>query len=132
VTSTDDEDFVAYVTPRLSLFRRVATQLVGDPHRILVRTFLEERRPRWAGVRLGHQPASEGRAEDPSAAPADRMLLRDALATLPPKQRAVLVLRRPRRSGPTTEASASERASGGGKNGAPRALEPRAAEQAPE
>jgi RNA polymerase sigma-70 factor (sigma-E family) len=119
----DDEDFVAYVTGRLPVLRRVAAQLAGDPHRgddqvqqaitrlytrwrrvartenldayvykILLRVFLDERRLRWATVRLG---ADHGDADTAAPAPdiEQRMLLRDALATLPAKQRAVLVLR---------------------------------------
>jgi RNA polymerase sigma-70 factor (sigma-E family) len=133
VTTTDDADFVAYVTGRLPVLRRVATQLAGDPHRgddlvqqaitrlyvhwrrasrtenldayvykILLRAFLDERRLRWATVRLrgaatdpehGDPPPPGARAEDPAGGIADRLLLRDALATLPPKQRAIIVLR---------------------------------------
>src|SRR5262245_10011011 len=83
VSGTDDEDFVAYVTGRIPVLRRVATQLAGDAHRgddlvqqaitrlythwrrasrtehldayvykILLRAFLDERRLRWAAVRL--------------------------------------------------------------------------------
>src|SRR5689334_1660042 len=77
-------DYVAYVTGRMPVLRRVAAQLAGDPHRgddlvqqaitrlytrwrrvartenldayvykILLRVFLDERRLRWATVRLG-------------------------------------------------------------------------------
>jgi RNA polymerase sigma-70 factor (sigma-E family) len=133
VTTTDDADYVAYVTGRLPVLRRVATQLAGDSHRgddlvqqaitrlythwrrasrtenldayvykILLRTFLDERRLRWATVRLrgapadadhGDRPPVAGRSEDPAGAVAERLLLRNALATLPSKQRAILVLR---------------------------------------
>jgi RNA polymerase sigma-70 factor (sigma-E family) len=134
VTTTDDADYIAYVTGRLQVLRRVATQLAGDPHRgddlvqqaitrlhthwrrarrtenldayvykILLRAFLDERRLRWASVRLRATPADpdhgaggEHRAApgaDPATEVADRMLLRDALGTLPAKQRAVIVLR---------------------------------------
>lgn len=119
----DDEDFVDYVTGRLPVLRRVAAQLAGDPHRgddlvqqaitrlytrwrrvartenldayvykILLRVFLDERRLRWASVRLG---VDHGEVDMAAAAPdiEQRMLLRDALATLPARQRAVLVLR---------------------------------------
>jgi RNA polymerase sigma-70 factor (sigma-E family) len=133
VTTTDEADFVAYVTGRLPALRRAATQLAGDAHRgddlvqqaitklymhwrrasrtenldayvykILLRAFLDERRLRWATVRLrgvlaesepGDSPPPGDRAEDPAGGLADRLLLRDALATLPPRQRALLVLR---------------------------------------
>jgi RNA polymerase sigma-70 factor (sigma-E family) len=117
-----DDDFVAYVHGRLPSLRRLAAQLAGDPHRgddlvqqtitrlymkwrrasqatnldayvyrILVRAFLDERRLSWASVRLGEAPAE---IADP--APVDvegRLLLRDALATLPPRQRAAVALR---------------------------------------
>jgi RNA polymerase sigma-70 factor (sigma-E family) len=127
VNAADDEEFVAYVTGRLPVLRRVATQIAGDAHRgddlvqqaitrlfthwrrarrtenldayvykILVRAFLDERRLRWASVRLRAAPADlEPAAGSVSLGNGveDRMLLRDALATLPPKQRAILVLR---------------------------------------
>ena len=116
-------DYVAYVTGRLPVLRRVAAQLAGDPHRgddlvqqaitrlytrwrrvartenldayvykILLRVFLDERRLRWASVRLGVEH-SEVDLAAPTPDVEQRMLLRDALATLPPKQRAVVVLR---------------------------------------
>jgi RNA polymerase sigma-70 factor (sigma-E family) len=125
VSRSDDAEFVAYVSGRMPVLRRVATQLAGDPHRgddlvqqaitrlfthwrrarrsenldayvykILVRVFLDERRLRWASVHLrsaGLEPARGG--TDLAAGVENRLLLRQALATLPPKQRAVLVLR---------------------------------------
>lgn len=128
--ATDEADYIAYVTARLPMLRRMAANLAGDPHRgddlvqqaitrlythwrrasqagnldayvykILLRAFLDEQRLRWASVRLRAAPADPNdsppsdQAADPAGAVADRMLLRDALATLPPKQRAVLVLR---------------------------------------
>jgi RNA polymerase sigma-70 factor (sigma-E family) len=132
VSATDDQDFIAYVSGRLPVLRRMATQLAGDPHRgddlvqqaitrlythwrrasrtehldayvykILLRAFLDERRLRWATVRLRGTPADpepgaarpETAVEDPAGEVANRILLRDALATLPPKQRAIIVLR---------------------------------------
>lgn len=117
-----DEDFVAYVTGRMPTLRRVATQLAGDAHRgddlvqqaitrlylhwrraakadnldayvyrILVRVFLDEKRLSWSGVRLGAVPAD--RADPTTVDVESRLLLRDALATLPPRQRAAVVLR---------------------------------------
>src|SRR5262245_6379056 len=130
-----DGDYIAYVTGRLPVLRRVAAQLTGDPHRgddlvqqaitrlyrhwrrasrtenldayvykILLRTFLDERRHRWAAVQLWaaapteHDYRTEGprraaRPEDPAGHVADRLLLREALAMLPPRQRAIVVLR---------------------------------------
>ncbi len=125
-----EDDFVAYVTGRLPVLRRVAAQLAGDAHRgddlvqqaitrlytrwrrvsqtehldayvykILLRVFLDERRLRWSTVRLGTSPADvahrvgDERAagvEDHAAGVGDRMLLREALALLPPKQRAAV------------------------------------------
>ena len=121
-----DGDYIAYVTGRLPVLRRVAAQLTGDVHRgddlvqhaitrlyvhwrrasrtdnldayvyrILLRAFLDERRVRWAGVRLGASGDDEPRdvSADHAGGVADRLLLREALASLPPRQRAVLVLR---------------------------------------
>ena len=133
MNAADETDYVAYVTGRLPVLRRMATNLAGDPHRgddlvqqaitrlythwrraskadnldayvykILLRAFLDEQRLRWAAVRLraGHADSDPGgsgdraaRADDPATGVAERLLLREALATLPPKQRAVLVLR---------------------------------------
>ena len=134
MSATDDEDFIAYVSGRLPVLRRMATQLAGDPHRgddlvqqaitrlyahwrrasrtehldayvhkILLRAFLDERRLRWATVRLRGSPADPepgaaaphpaSAVADPAGGVADRLLLRDALATLPPRQRAIIVLR---------------------------------------
>lgn len=128
-----DDDYIAYVTARLPALRRMAANLVGDPHRgddlvqqaitrlyvhwrravkagnldayvykILLRAFLDEQRRGWWSVRLRDTfagsdasafPLTATEAEDPAGPVTDRMLLREALATLPPKQRAVLVLR---------------------------------------
>ncbi len=117
------DPYTEYVSARLPALRRVALALVGNAHRaddlvqeaitrlyvhwrrasraenldaytrqILVRTFLDERRSRWAAVRL------TGEDPEPPPAPvtadaADAVTVRAALAQLPPKQRAVLVLR---------------------------------------
>jgi RNA polymerase sigma-70 factor (sigma-E family) len=127
VSTTDDADYIAYVTGRLPVLRRVAAHFAGDLHRgddlvqqaitrlytqwrrasrtqnldayvykILLRAFLDERRLRWATVRLRAAPVEPdaGRADaDPAAEVANRMMLHDALGTLPAKQRAILVLR---------------------------------------
>jgi RNA polymerase sigma-70 factor (sigma-E family) len=118
-----ERDYTAYVTARLQSLRRMAAQLAGDPHRgddlvqqaitklylswrrasqarnldayvhrILVRVFLDERRGRWATVRLDADltgPAGAGPVTDPD----NRLVLHAALGHLPPRQRAVVVLR---------------------------------------
>ena len=124
MSAVDDAEFVAYVSGRMPVLRRMATQLAGDPHRgddlvqqaitrlfthwrrarrsdnldayvykVLVRVFLDERRLRWSSVRLRATDAEPATGIDAVAGVEDRLLLRSALATLPPKQRAVLVLR---------------------------------------
>jgi RNA polymerase sigma-70 factor (sigma-E family) len=117
-----EEEYVEYVRGRIPALRRVAYALCGDEHRaddvvqqaitklyvhwerartasnlhkythtLLVRVFLDERRLHWSRVRLfGSLP------EPPPVEPEgveDRHLLRAALARLPRRQRAVLVLR---------------------------------------
>jgi RNA polymerase sigma-70 factor (sigma-E family) len=122
VNARDESEYVAYVTARLPSLRRVAAQLVGDAHRgddlvqqaitklythwrratqassldryvyrILVRVFLDERRLGWAAVRLGADPVE--RSQPPTVDVEDRMLLHEALALLPPRQRAAVALR---------------------------------------
>jgi RNA polymerase sigma-70 factor (sigma-E family) len=122
VTATAEErEYVAYVSARLPALRRLAYALSGDIHRaddlvqqtittlfvrwgrirsatnldgyvrtMLVHAFIDERRLAWARVRLFRQPPER-------AAPVDdteqRLVLRAALAKLPRRQRAVLVLR---------------------------------------
>jgi RNA polymerase sigma-70 factor (sigma-E family) len=66
-------------------------------HRMLVRTYIDERRRFWSRVRLLPH-ADEGLAglsgaEEPYGAVEDRGVVVAALRTLPPRQRAVLVLR---------------------------------------
>ncbi|MEU4243716.1 SigE family RNA polymerase sigma factor [Actinoplanes sp. NPDC026619] len=116
------EDYVEYVAAKIPALRRLAYVLAGDPHRaddvvqqtittlyvkwrrartadnldayvrtMLVRTFLDEKRLAWARVRLFRElpeppPFVDGGAED-------RQVVRAALAEVPPRQRAVLVLR---------------------------------------
>lgn len=60
-------------------------------HRILVRTFISERRRGWWKVRLFGGTAPE--LPDPGAGVEDREVLRAALSRLAPGQQAVLVLR---------------------------------------
>lgn len=65
-------------------------------YKILFRAFLDDRRLRWADVQLGTSAADLEDASvrvEPAADVENRVVLRTALATLPSKQRAVLVLR---------------------------------------
>ena len=117
-----DGEYIAYVNGRLAALRRVAYLLCGNEHEaddlvqetvtklyarwprtagvenldgyvhtMLVRTFLDEKRRGWWKVRLF------GTAPEPPPSPAgpaeDRTMLRTALAQVPPRQQAVLVLR---------------------------------------
>jgi RNA polymerase sigma-70 factor (sigma-E family) len=117
-----DDDFTAYVRARLAWLRRVAYLLCQDWQRaddlvqtaitslyvhwrragamesidgyartILVRAFLSERRGGWARrvTLAGQLPDAPGQALDADAA----LDVRAALAALPPRQRATLVLR---------------------------------------
>jgi RNA polymerase sigma-70 factor (sigma-E family) len=117
-----EREYVEYVKARLPALRRVAYQLTGDAHRgddvvqqaitrlytrwrrareannldaymhtLLVRVFLDEKRLRWSRVSL-----VEALPDRPTAPPPDRedrAVLLAALAQVPPRQRAVLVLR---------------------------------------
>jgi RNA polymerase sigma-70 factor (sigma-E family) len=115
-------EYVEYVRVRLPVLRRVAYQLTGDAHRgddvvqqaitrlytrwrrareadnldayvhtLLVRVFLDEKRLSWSRVRL--VDAVPDRPTMPASDAEDRTVLRAALARVPPRQRAVLVLR---------------------------------------
>jgi len=65
--------------------------LDGYTRRTLVRTFLDERRRGWfRREQVAEAPPDRGVAPTSGE---DRMVLLDALATVPPRQRAVLVLR---------------------------------------
>ncbi|MET0133908.1 MAG: SigE family RNA polymerase sigma factor [Kibdelosporangium sp.] len=121
--ATDEEQYTEYVTERLPALRRVAYLLCGDTHRaddivqnaitrlyvhwrkaraaeninayvraIVVRTFLNEQRTGWlARVRLvGDTP---DRVAPPGPDIETTQVLHAALSRIPPKQRAVLVLR---------------------------------------
>jgi RNA polymerase sigma-70 factor (sigma-E family) len=117
-----EEEYVDYVTARIPTLRRLAYLLAGDEHRaddlvqqtittlyvkwqrartatyldgyvrtMLVRTFIDERRLAWARVRLFREtpeppPVEQGGVED-------RQVVRAALARVPRRQQAVLVLR---------------------------------------
>jgi len=117
-----DEDFTGYVQARLAWLRRVAYLLCQDwqqaddlvqtaitslyvhwrraramenidgyARTILVRAFLSERRGGWAQrvTLAGNLPDTAGQAPDAD----DALDVRSALAGLPPRQRATLVLR---------------------------------------
>ena len=118
-----EREFVEYVTARLPALRRLAYALCGDEHRgddivqqamtklythwrrasaatsldnyvrtILVRVYLDEKRLAWSSrVRLSASPPDVPAPEGPDLA--DRAMLRDCLAKVPRRQRAVLVLR---------------------------------------
>lgn len=117
-----EQDYVEFVTARLPALRRLAWLLCGDEHRgddlvqqaitslyvrwprmetvanpdqyvrrMLINAFLDERRRAWSRVRLLGDLPEPPPADAPGVE--DRELLRAALAKVPPKQRAVLVLR---------------------------------------
>lgn len=118
-----EDEYVDYVTARLPALRRLAYILAGDEHRaddlvqqtittlyvkwqraqavdhldayvrtMLVRTFVDERRLAWARVRLFREtPELAPRAGDGGVE--DRQVVRAALARVPRRQQAVLVLR---------------------------------------
>jgi RNA polymerase sigma-70 factor (sigma-E family) len=73
---------------------RQADNLDAYAHRMLVRRFLDERRTGWARwVRLIDPGTQPERAAVPDNDPALRLDVRAALGCLPPRQRAVVVLR---------------------------------------
>jgi RNA polymerase sigma-70 factor (sigma-E family) len=118
-----DSDFSAYAAARLGALRRSAYLLCGDWHKAedltqtalvklyvawarvrragsvdayaratLVRVFLDDGRRRWRGERpTGDLP--ETPVPDPTGASSDRVDLARALARLPARMRAVIVLR---------------------------------------
>lgn len=116
-----DSEYVEYVSAKLIWLRKVAFLLCQDWHRaddlaqvtitrlyvhwrrartadnldgyvrtMLVRAYLSERRSGWSRVALG---GSEPDSAAPPDDPATRVAVRQALAKLPPRQRATLVLR---------------------------------------
>jgi RNA polymerase sigma-70 factor (sigma-E family) len=93
------DDLVQQTITRLYTRWSMAVQahnLDAYVHRILIRAFLDERRLKWAAVRLGHAPCDRAATAPGSPATTDvenRLVLYAALAKLPPRQRAVVVLR---------------------------------------
>lgn len=118
----EEREYVEYVTVRTPPLQRTAYFLCGDEdrgadlvqtvlttlyvrwprvrrmenvdayvRRMLVRTFLTEKRRAWARVRLIADIPDHGQPVTPGTE--DRVVLTAALAKLPPRQRAVLVLR---------------------------------------
>ncbi|MEV0000681.1 SigE family RNA polymerase sigma factor [Micromonospora sp. NPDC050980] len=122
MSETADQEYVAYVTARLPALRRLAYALCGDADQaddlvqetatrlyprwsrlgeverldayvrtVLVRLFLDSRRRGWWRVHLFGGPPDVRSTEDRGVE--DRTVLRAALDRVPPRQRAVLVLR---------------------------------------
>jgi RNA polymerase sigma-70 factor (sigma-E family) len=90
---TADEVAQAAITHLYVHWRRVrsADNLDGYVRRVLVNSFLAERRLRWRSrVRLVASPPELPIAGDDAA---ERVTVRAALSQVPPRQRAVLVLR---------------------------------------
>ncbi|MGB2569436.1 SigE family RNA polymerase sigma factor [Micromonospora citrea] len=88
------EDLVQTAFTKLYLvWNRVARHEVLDAYvrQILVRTFLDERRRGWwRRERVGGEDAER---PTPADSPENRLVMLRALAAVPPRQRAVLVLR---------------------------------------
>lgn len=120
--ATAEQEYVEYVTGRLPALRRLAYLLCGDEHRaddlvqqvitklylrwsrisavehldqyvrtMVVRGFVDERRRPWARVGLVTHPPDGPAPSDERVE--DRLVLRAALARVPRRQQAVLVLR---------------------------------------
>ncbi|MFD2764298.1 SigE family RNA polymerase sigma factor [Micromonospora eburnea] len=117
-----EQEYIEYVSARLPMLHRLAYSLCGDSDQaddlvqetavrlferwsrasraeqldayvrtILVRLFLDSQRKGWWRIRLFAAPPDVRRTEDRGTE--ERTVLRDALAKVPPRQRAVLVLR---------------------------------------
>lgn len=88
------EDLVQTAFTKLYLvWNRVSRHEVLDSYvrQILIRLFLDERRRGW--WRRERVSGAYAERPAPADAPEDRLVLLQALATVPPRQRAVLVLR---------------------------------------
>jgi len=117
-----EQEYVDYVTGRIPTLRRLAYLLTGDGHRaddlvqqtittlyvkwqrartannldayvrtMLVRTYVDEKRLAWARVQLFRDTPESSTVEDGGVE--DRHVVRAALAKVPRRQQAVLVLR---------------------------------------
>jgi len=71
---------------------RRADNVDGYVRQVLVRTYLDEQRRRWRSEQVTGETL-DGLRPDPAGASDQRMDLLRALATLPPRQRAAVVLR---------------------------------------
>ena len=120
--AAEEREYTEYVTARLPALRRLAYVLCGDIHRaddlvqqtittlfvrwpkiravahidryvrsMLVNSFIDERRLAWARVRLFREPPERAAPFDNGIE--ERSVLRSALAKVPRRQQAVLVLR---------------------------------------
>jgi RNA polymerase sigma-70 factor (sigma-E family) len=121
VAKAADDDYVDYISARLPALKRLAYQLCGSEHRaddlvqetitkafmkwpkirqvdrinqyvnsIMVRTHIDDTRRGWFGVRLFDSPPDRGTDDRPYE---DRAVVHQALAHLPARQRAAVVLR---------------------------------------
>ncbi|TWP46128.1 SigE family RNA polymerase sigma factor [Lentzea tibetensis] len=89
------EDLVQTTFTKLYLaWRRIQRHEAMDAYtrQTLVRTFISERRRGWFRNESVGEPSAELVAP-PTGLPEERLVLLEALAKVPPKQRAVLVLR---------------------------------------
>jgi RNA polymerase sigma-70 factor (sigma-E family) len=91
------EDIVSVAITKLYVnWRRVRTvdNLDAYARQVVVRTFLDEQRRRWSRVRRYADPPEPAQSHPGGADAVDlRLTLVGALARVPPRQRAVLVLR---------------------------------------
>jgi RNA polymerase sigma-70 factor (sigma-E family) len=123
VHSTDTEAYREFVSARMEQWRRTAYLLCGSwhtaddlvstalmklyrhwrrvvamqnpegyVHRILLRAWLDERRRPWRREHVNARPPDRAGGVDPSSV-ADKLAMLGLLAELPPRRRAVLVLR---------------------------------------
>jgi RNA polymerase sigma-70 factor (sigma-E family) len=120
--AAEEHEYTEYVTARLPALRRLAYVLCGDAHRaddlvqqtittlfvrwrriravdhldryvrsMLVHSFIDERRLAWAKVRLFRDTPDRAAPDDQGFE--ERAVLRAALAKVPARQRAAVVLR---------------------------------------